>query len=74
MSGVLESDFPWTEEQKEVIEHQEGPLQVIACAGSGKTHTVAARIAQLVDNGVDKDDILAFTFTENAADELKVRI
>lgn len=74
MAGVFDTDFPWTDEQETVIRNQQGPLQVVACAGSGKTHTVSARIAQMVHNGVDRDSILAFTFTENAADELKVRI
>jgi DNA helicase-2/ATP-dependent DNA helicase PcrA len=72
--SVLDTDFPWNPEQEEIIEHREGPLQVIACAGSGKTSTVSARIAELVHNGVDRDSILAFTFTENAAEELKVRV
>lgn len=74
MPGVFESDFPWTDEQEDVIEHQDGPIQVVACAGSGKTHTVSARVAQMVHNGVNRDSILAFTFNENAAEELKVRI
>ncbi|WP_232688004.1 ATP-dependent helicase [Halobacterium zhouii] len=73
MPDLTEDDF-WTGPQKEVINHQEGPLQVIACAGSGKTHTISARIAQMVHDGVDRDQILAFTFTENAAEELQVRI
>jgi DNA helicase-2/ATP-dependent DNA helicase PcrA len=72
--SVLDTDFPWNPEQEEIIEHREGPLQVIACAGSGKTSTVSARIAELVHDGVDRDSILAFTFTENAAEELKVRV
>jgi DNA helicase-2/ATP-dependent DNA helicase PcrA len=74
MPGVLDADFPWTDEQRRVIQNHEGPLQVVACAGSGKTHTVSARIAQMVHDGVDRDKILAFTFGENAAEELKVRI
>lgn len=74
MPGVLNADIDWTLPQEEVIEHQEGPIQVAACAGSGKTHTISARIAQMVSNGVPRDNIVAFTFTENAADELKVRI
>lgn len=74
MPGVLDADFPWTDEQRRVIQNHDGPLQVVACAGSGKTHTVSARIAQMVHDGVDRDKILAFTFGENAAEELKVRI
>lgn len=74
MAGVFDTDFPWTDEQEAVIRNQQGPLQVVACAGSGKTHTVSARVAQMVHNGIERDSILAFTFGENAADELKVRI
>ena len=74
MPGVLDADIDWTDPQQRVIEHQEGPLQVAACAGSGKTHTISARIAHMVSNDVPRDNIVAFTFTENAADELKVRI
>lgn len=74
MSGVLDSGIDWTGPQERVIQHQEGPIQVAACAGSGKTHTISARVAHMVSNGVSRDNITAFTFTENAADELKVRI
>lgn len=74
MPGVFDTDFEWTEAQESVIEHRDGALQVIACAGSGKTHTISARVAQMVHDGVDRDKILAFTFTDNAAEELKVRI
>ncbi|MFC7047298.1 ATP-dependent helicase [Halobacteriaceae archaeon GCM10025711] len=74
MAGVLDTGFDWTNDQERVIEHRDGALQVIACAGSGKTHTISARIAQMIHNGVERDNILAFTFTENAAEELKVRI
>lgn len=74
MPDVLDADIDWTDSQKQVIQHQEGPLQVAACAGSGKTHTISARIAYMVSNGVSRDKITAFTFGENAADELKVRV
>ncbi|WP_336358531.1 ATP-dependent helicase [Haloarcula sp. CGMCC 1.6347] len=74
MNSVFETEFPWSENQKRVIEHRDGPLQVIACAGSGKTHTISARIAEMVSDGTPRDQILATTFTENAAEELKVRI
>lgn len=48
--------------------------QIIACAGSGKTETMARRVAQLVADGVSPAAIVAFTFTERAAAELKNRI
>jgi len=50
-------------------------LQIIACAGSGKTEFVSTRIAFLVAEGLAKpENIVAFTFTERAAQELKFRI
>lgn len=53
----------------------EGNLQIIACAGSGKTEFVSARVAYLVAEGLAKpENIVAFTFTERAAKELKFRI
>lgn len=66
--------FEFTEEQKKVIEHSKGHLRIIACAGSGKTEVVSQRIARLIQNGVSPKNIVAFTFTEKAADELKSRI
>ena len=49
-------------------------MQIIACAGSGKTEVVAQRVADLIAEGVDPAGIIAFTFTERAAGELKARI
>lgn len=49
-------------------------LLILACAGSGKTETLACRVAQMVVNGIDRSSIVAFTFTEHAATELKHRI
>ncbi len=63
-----------TKAQQEAIEHINGNLQIIACAGSGKTQTISARIANLVLSGVPKEEVLAFTFTEKAANEMKLRI
>ena len=52
-----------------------GNLQIIACAGSGKTEFVSERIAYMVFNEVARpDQIVAFTFTEKAAEELKFRV
>jgi len=56
------------------MQHRGSDLQLIACAGSGKTETVARRVAGLIDEGVSPDAIVAFTFTERAALELKDRI
>ena len=64
----------YTPEQSEAIAHRHGNLQILACAGSGKTEVISRRIGELVAGGVPKGAIVAFTFTERAADELKVRI
>ena len=60
-------------EQFDVVMHQTGAAVVMAGAGSGKTHTLISRVARLVDNGVPADRILAVTFTNAAAEELKSR-
>jgi DNA helicase II / ATP-dependent DNA helicase PcrA len=54
--------------------HRDGHLQIIAAAGSGKTELVSQRVALLVAEGVPAESIVAFTFTERAAKELKHRI
>lgn len=56
------------------VRHRGSHLQIIASAGSGKTEVVAQRVADLIADGVDPEGIIAFTFTERAADELKARI
>jgi DNA helicase-2/ATP-dependent DNA helicase PcrA len=60
--------------QLRAVQHRGSDLQLIACAGSGKTETVAQRVAGLIDEGVPPDAIVAFTFTDRAALELKDRI
>ena len=63
-----------SEEQKRIIDHDRGHLRIIACPGSGKTETVSRRVAKLVGKGEKPAEIVAFTFTEKAAGELKLRI
>lgn len=63
-----------TDKQIEAIEYLNGNLQIIACAGSGKTQTISRRVANLVLSAIPKEEILAFTFTEKAANEMKLRI
>jgi DNA helicase-2/ATP-dependent DNA helicase PcrA len=70
--------MPLTQNQQAAIEHAGGHLQIIACAGSGKTEVVARRIARLLERegaiGLRPANIVAFTFTEKASAELKDRI
>ena len=65
----------YTDSQAEAIACLDEPLQIIACAGSGKTQVISQRIASILSQpGVEPRNVIAFTFTDKAAAELKERI
>lgn len=73
-NSIYEHGFSPTPGQRVVIESVSGDLQVVACAGSGKTESISRRVAEILRNGAPPESVVAFTFTEKAAKELKERI
>lgn len=60
--------------QLEAVHHNDGPVMVVAGAGTGKTSVISSRIVRLIEEGVDPNSILALTFTEKAAGEMLDRV
>jgi DNA helicase II / ATP-dependent DNA helicase PcrA len=62
-------------EQKQAVTHNEGPLLIVAGAGTGKTAVITQRIAWLIkEKKLKPENILALTFTEKAAEEMEIRV
>lgn len=71
---IMKTPFNLNEEQLSAVNHSKGPLLVIAGPGTGKTLTIVARIVHLLEQGVRPERIVAITFTNKAAEEIRQRV
>ena len=71
---MSDSDPTLTGDALAAVKHRGSHLQIIASAGSGKTEVISQRVVDLQADGVDPEAIVAFTFTEKAAESLKALI
>lgn len=62
------------ERQQEAVDHGNGPILIAAGAGSGKTKTLTTRLMKIIERGVNPANIIAITFTNKAANEMKERV
>ena len=69
-AGKIDYEGVLNPQQREAVLHGDGPLLVIAGAGTGKTRTLIYRVARLVETGVPPPSVLLLTFTRRAAEEM----
>ncbi|MCD4808686.1 MAG: UvrD-helicase domain-containing protein, partial [Methanosarcinales archaeon] len=69
-----QTDVSLDAEQTQAIQNLDGPMLILASAGTGKTRTLMAKVAALLDNSVPTNEIMLVTFTNKAANEMKSRL